>query len=151
MTDKSKYAKELFLDGYGCAQAVLLAFQEELNINKETAQLIASSFGGGMGRMREVCGCASGMFMVAGLKCGPLDHKDLKAKEEHYRLIQLLAEDFKKETGSLICRELLGISNKAPSDPAPQPRTPQYYKKRPCADMVALAAEILQKRLFKEN
>ena len=79
MTDKSKYAKELFLDGYGCAQAVLLAFREELNINKETAQLIASSFGGGMGRMREVCGCASGLFMVAGLNCGPLDHNNLKA------------------------------------------------------------------------
>ena len=151
MSDKSKYAKELFLDGYGCAQAVLLAFQEELNISEETAKLIASSFGGGMGRMREVCGCASGMFMVAGLKRGPADHKDLKAKEEHYRLIQLLAEDFKKETGSLICRELLGLSPKTVSEPAPQPRTAQYYKKRPCADMVALAAGILQKRLFEEN
>lgn len=151
MTDKAKRAKEFFLEGYGCAQAVLLAFQEELNINKETAVLIASSFGGGMGRLREVCGCVSGMFMIAGLKRGPLNPKDLKAKEEHYRLIQSLAEDFKRETGSIICREMLGLAPNHKSAPAPQPRTEQYYKKRPCPDLVALAAGIIEKKLFGEN
>lgn len=151
MNDKAKRAKELFLEGYGCAQSVLLAFQEEININKDTAVLIASSFGGGMGRLREVCGCVSGMFMAAGLKKGPLNPKDLKAKEEHYRLIQSLAEDFKKETGSIICRELLGLPANSKSAPAPQPRTQEYYKKRPCPDMVALAAGILERRLFSEN
>ncbi|WP_428047064.1 C-GCAxxG-C-C family protein [Candidatus Proelusimicrobium excrementi] len=148
MNDKAKRAKELFLEGYGCAQSVLLAFREELNIDKDTAVLIASSFGGGMGRLREVCGCVSGMFMVAGLKKGPLNPKDFKAKEGHYRLIQSLAEDFKKETGSIICRELLGLPANSKSAPAPQPRTQEYYKKRPCPDMVALAADILEKRLF---
>lgn len=151
MEDKSKRAKELFLEGYGCAQAVLLAFREKLNIDKETAVLIASSFGGGMGRLREVCGSVSGMFMVAGLKNGSLNPKDFKAKEEHYRLIQSLAEDFKKETGSIICRELLGLPANSKSAPVPQPRTAEYYKKRPCPDMVALAAGILQKRLFSKD
>lgn len=147
MSDKSQKAKSFFLEGYGCGQAVLMAFAEELGISLETAVRIGAPLGGGVGRMREVCGCVNAMAIAAGLKHTVLDPKDLKAKEALYKFVQSLAEDFKKETGSIVCRELLGLTDKKPSAPTPDPRTQQYYKKRPCPEMVALAAEILEKRI----
>jgi len=108
---------------------------------------LASSFGGGMGRMREVCGACSGMFMVAGLLKGYSDMKADDEKKEHYALIQKLAEEFKKENGSIVCRELLdGIENND-SSPNPSKRTQAYYKKRPCAEYVADAARIMEEFL----
>ncbi len=143
--NKKEKAIALFKDGYNCSQAVLLAFAEELGLDEKTALKLATPFGGGMGRLREVCGAFSGLLMVAGLKYAPADPKDQKAKAAHYALVQQLAEAFKKQNGSIICRELLGVNGA--QAPVPQKRTEQYYKKRPCAEMVGSAAEILEKLL----
>jgi len=147
--NKKEKAIALFKDGYNCSQAVLLAFAEELGLDEKTALKLATPFGGGMGRLREVCGAFSGLLMVAGLKYAPADPKDQKAKAAHYALVQQLAEAFKKQNGSIICRELLGVNGA--QAPVPQERTEQYYKKRPCADMVGSAAEILENLLQKQE
>ena len=139
--DHSMYAAELFLGGCNCAQAVVVAFSDVTGLNKDLAAKLSSSFGGGMGRMREVCGAVSGMLMVAGLLYGYDDpgEKDCH-KKAHYALVQELAGKFREETGSIICREILKTP---PSDPNPTPRTAEFYAKRPCARMVMLAAKIL--------
>ena len=145
MTYKEK-AEALFKQGYNCSQAVLLTFSDQLGLDKETALKLSSSFGGGMGRLREVCGAVSSMFMVAGLKNGYTDPCDQTAKKEHYALIQRLAEEFKKENGSIVCRELLGLAN-GPDSPNASPRTEEYYKKRPCGELCGIAAELVAKEL----
>lgn len=142
-------AKKLFMEGYNCSQAVLGAFCDECEIDFETAMKLASSFGGGMGRLREVCGAVSGMFMVAGLIYGYDDPKGQDEKTKHYERIQKLAYEFQKENGSIVCRELLGLAEKK-SEPTPEPRTEQYYKKRPCPEMVKMAAEIME-QYIKDN
>ena len=139
---KQEEAEKLFLEGYNCAQSVAGAF--------ETAMKLSSSFGGGMGRMREVCGAVSGMAFVAGVLYGYDDPKDDIAKKEHYERVQYLASEFKKETGSIICRELLGIEGKDHAA-TPSKRTQEYYKKRPCVKMVGLAAGILEQYMKKSN
>lgn len=139
-------ARKLFLEGYNCAQAVTLAFAEEMGLDKETAAKLSSSFGGGLGRMREVCGCVSGMALVAGYLYGYADPKAMEEKADHYALIQELAGEFRAQNGSIICRELLaGITSD--TDPTPEARTAAYYKKRPCAELAAAAAEILEKKM----
>ena len=138
----SETARALFLEGYNCAQSVAGAFADLLPIPFETVVSLASSFGGGMGRMREVCGAVSGMFLVAGFLYGYDDPKDRSAKTEHYARIQQLAAQFREEFGSIVCRELLGKEGEDRSH-VPSARTEAYYKKRPCADLVAAAAEIL--------
>ncbi len=135
-------AMELFKQGYSCSQAVFAAFTEEMGMDFETAVKISSSFGGGMGRLREVCGAVSGMFMVAGTKYGYTDPKDRLTKSEHYKLIQSMADSFKNTNNSLICRELLGLVEQNKSH-IPDARTNEYYKKRPCAELVGDAAEIM--------
>ncbi len=135
-------ARELFKQGYNCSQAVLLAFCDVTGLDEKTALTLSSSFGGGMGRMREVCGAVSGMFMVAGLLYGYSEPNDQAGKTAHYKRIQELAEEFRKENGSIICRELLGLSGGADSH-VPELRTDAYYKKRPCAELVAMAARIM--------
>lgn len=149
MEEKMKTAEELFRQGFNCSQSVFAAFSDECGIDRETALKLASSFGGGMGKMREVCGAVTGMFMVAGLKYGYSDPQDAQAKAEHYRRIQELAEKFKTENGSIICRELLGLPE-GPDTPTPEARTPGYYKKRPCAELVKCAAKIMEEYL-EEN
>lgn len=144
-------ARELFKEGYNCSQAVFGAFAEELGISFETAVLISSSFGGGMGRLREVCGAVSGMFMAAGIAFGTTDITNHNAKSDHYALIQSLASDFREQNGSIICRELLGLSDKKPDVPIPEKRTEEYYKKRPCAELCADAAEIFAKRFIESK
>ena len=138
--DQGALSKEMFCEGYNCAQAVVAAFHEELGMTESEAARLSSSFGGGMGRMRETCGAVSGMLLVAGLLWGYGTPGDDEAKAAHYRLVQEMAAKFRERTGSLICRELLG---NPPSDPNPTPRTADFYKTRPCAGFVALAAEIL--------
>lgn len=140
---KSEEAKKLFLEGYNCAQAVAGVYVKEMEMDMKNVVKAVSSFGGGMGRMREVCGAVSGMFFVAGALYGYDDPKDFDAKKEHYERIQWLAARFKEETGSIICRELLGLEG-SDRDSTPSRRTEEYYKKRPCVEMVALAAEILE-------
>lgn len=139
---KREEAEALFLDGCNCAQAVLCAFEKEVGLNHKTAMMLASSFGGGMGRMREVCGAVSGMFMVAGLLYGYDENSPKEAKAEHYALIRDLAEQFKNQTGSILCRDLL--DKKAIVGGLPEERTPEYYQTRPCAYLVGLAAEITE-------
>lgn len=149
MTHKEK-AQAYFREGYNCSQAVLLAFSDELGLDKDTAAMLASSFGGGMGRLREVCGAVSAMFMVVGLKRGYADPKDRGAKAKHYALIQEMAKEFRDLNGSIVCRELLG-TGKADSGPTPSERTPEYYKKRPCVELVGEAAEIAERHFLKEE
>lgn len=139
---KREEAEALFLDGANCAQAVLCAFEKEVGLEHKTAMMLASSFGGGMGRMREVCGAVSGMFMVAGLLYGYDENSPKEAKAEHYELIRRLADQFRTKTGSILCRELL--DKKAIVGGLPEERTPEYYKSRPCAYLVGLAAEITE-------
>ena len=143
---KAQEAEQLFKEGYNCCQSVICTFAKDLNIDFDTALKIASSFGGGMGRLREVCGAVSGMFMVAGLKYGYTDSKDNKAKAEHYKLIQKLAKQFENQYGSIVCRQLLGLEQKK-DNPNPSERTESYYKKRPCSEFVAFSAEVLEKMI----
>lgn len=137
--DHSARAAELFCKGYNCAQAVTVAFCDVTGLSEEFSARLASSFGGGMGRMREVCGAVSGMLTVAGLLYG-YGAPDDAAKKAHYTLVQALAGQFRDEHGSIICREIL---KNPPSDPNPTPRTAEFYKTRPCARMVMTAARIL--------
>ena len=138
--DHGLYAAELFLQGYNCAQSVAVAFSDVTGLTPEFSARIASSFGGGMGRMREVCGAVSGMLMVAGLLYGYDVPGEDAAKKAHYARVQELAGKFRDEVGSIVCREIL---KNPPSDPNPTPRTAEYYQKRPCARMVLLAGKIL--------
>lgn len=142
-------AMQLFKDGYNCSQAVTAAFSDVTGVSFEDSIKFASSFGGGMGRMREVCGAVSGMFLVLGMIEGYSDPKDNVSKKAHYEKVQYLAGQFKKEYGSIICRELLGLDKKENSDPTPSERTETYYKKRPCGELVGTAAEILDRYLEK--
>lgn len=141
---------ELFKQGYNCSQAVFAVFCEDIGMDFETALKISSSFGGGMGRLREVCGAVSGMLMVAGMKYGYTDPKDKSLKSEHYKLVQLLARQFNEKNGSIICRELLGISAKDESY-IPEARTEGYYKKRPCIELVGDAVEIMHEFMNKKD
>lgn len=150
MSAHSDLAKELFSKGYNCSQSVFAAFCDETGLDIDTALKISSSFGGGMGRLREVCGAVSGMFMVVGMKYGYTDPFDKKAKTEHYKLVQDLAKQFEKENGSIVCRELLGLSVKA-DIPVPEDRTESYYKKRPCAELVENAARILDEYISSKE
>lgn len=144
---KGILARSYFLEGYNCSQAVFLAFSEETGLDPQTAARLASSFGGGMGRLREVCGAVSGMLLAAGMLRGYDSPTDTAGKKAHYELVQKLAHEFSEKNGSIICRELLGLSQKSDA-PAPAPRTGEYYKKRPCADLVAAAAAILEAELL---
>lgn len=142
--NKSDKAAYLFKEGYNCSQAVLGTFSDELGIDFNQAMLISSSFGAGMGHMREVCGAVTGMFMVLGLKFGYDDPKAYSEKSVHYKRIQDAAGKFKEKNGSIICRELLGLGNKESKSHVPEKRTDTYYKKRPCVDLVKDAVEITE-------
>ena len=141
-TEYRETAIGYFKDGFNCAQAVLLTFADVCGLDRETALKLSSSFGGGMGRLREVCGAVSGMFMAAGLLYGYSDTDNQSAKTAHYTLIQQLADSFRRQNGSIVCRELLGLTQKSDC-PIPESRNDEYYKKRPCAELVGDAAEIL--------
>lgn len=140
---RKEKAMALFEEGYNCAQAVFLAFEDMHGIERRTAAALSSSFGGGMGRLREVCGSVSGMFLTVGVLYGYDDPKAKEEKAEHYARIQELAAIFEKANGSIVCRELLGLTVKKEA-PIPQERTAEYYKKRPCKELVGMAAEILE-------
>ena len=138
--DHGMKAMELFLEGYNCAQAVAVAFCDVSGLEEKTVAKMVSAYGGGMGRLREVCGAVSGMFFVLGCLYG-YDNADAdETKKELYERVQDLAGQFRERCGSIICRELL---DNPPSDPNPSPRTAQYYKDRPCAVLVKTAAELM--------
>jgi len=142
MTRKEK-AMQSFLDGYNCSQCMMLAFEDMLTIDLDTALTIASPFGGGMGRLREVCGSVSGMFMVLGFIKGYNQPGDYEGKKELYAHIQELARRYEEANGSIICRDLLGLNVKH-EESVPEKRTEEYYKNRPCAEKIGSAAEILE-------
>ena len=142
MTRKEK-AMQSFLDGYNCSQCMILAFEDMINIDIQQALKIASPFGGGMGRLREVCGSVSGMFMILGYIMGYDEPGDYEGKKVLYAHIQELARRYEKANGSIICRDLLGITEKH-QDATPEPRTEAYYKARPCTEKIGSAAEILE-------
>ena len=133
-------AAELFLEGYNCAQAVAVAFCDVTGLEEKTAARMVSAFGGGMGRLREVCGAVSGMFFVLSYLYGYDDPKADETKKQLYTEAQELAFQFREKCSSYLCRDLL---DNPPSDPNPSPRTAQYYKERPCARFVMTAAELM--------
>lgn len=141
-TDHSKIAGDLFLEGYNCSQAAFLAFRDLTEMDRQTALRLSSSFGGGMGRLREVCGAVSGIFMAAGILWGYDRPGDIEAKAAHYARVQSLAEAFRKKHGSIVCREILkGIVSD--SSPNPTVRDAEFYKKRPCLRCIEDAAAVL--------
>ena len=133
--DRIEKAVGLFKSGYNCSQSVVAAFADMYGFTEEQALRMSASFGGGIGRMRQTCGAACGMFLLAGLEKGAVDGKDREGKAANYALVQELAEEFKKRNGSMICAELLGLK-KPEGSSTHEARTEQYYAKRPCAKMV---------------
>ena len=153
--ERVEKAKRLFKEGgYNCCQAVVLAYNDVFGISDEMAAALSSGFGGGMGRMREVCGSVSGMVLLAGLLKPATDPSDKAARTANYALVQEVAADFKALNGSIVCKELLGLvpmgsgaAAVAKESPEPSDRTPEYYKKRPCEELVGIAARIVGKRI----
>lgn len=140
---RAQRAVELFKQGFNCAQAVFASCADLYGMaDEQLALCLSASFGGGMGRMRLICGAASGMFMLAGLHNGSATPHDNEGKMANYAFVQDLANQFKNQYGSLICAELLGLAPKGSIDPRPAPRTPEYYEKRPCPEMIAEAVRI---------
>lgn len=140
--DHSEKARALFYEGYNCSQAVVCAFEDVTGIDIKTSARLSSSFGGGMGRLREVCGAVSGGLLILGILRGYDDPEDYEAKVSHYQLVQEFARRFREKNGTIICRELLsGVRTKPGNDP--EARTPEYYASRPCLRHVGEAAEIV--------
>lgn len=140
--EKVEKAIALFKEGYNCSQSVVAAYAEDYGFTREQALRISASFGGGIGRMRETCGAACGMFMLAGMETGSIDGSDKEGKAANYALVQELAEKFKYRNGALKCADLLDLNQKEPIVSTPEDRTPQYYAKRPCVKMVEEATRI---------
>lgn len=149
--ERSEKARQNFLDGYNCCQAVLLAFDDVLGADADMLSAVASGFGGGMARMREVCGTVSAMGMAAGFMSPAIHPKNMAERTANYALVQELAGKFREENGSIICRELLGMARKPETveSPAPSERTTEYYRKRPCPELVACSARIIAEKLVQ--
>lgn len=160
--ERVEKAKRLFKeDGYNCCQAVALAYNDIFGIDDTTMAALSSGFGGGMGRMREVCGSVSGMVLLAGLLKPATDPSDKAARTGNYALIQDVAGEFKAINGSIICRDLLRLGGAIPTSdqanaadihgipesPVPSDRTPEYYKKRPCEELVGISARIIGEKI----
>ena len=149
MEERIKKSVELFKSGFNCSQAIVAAFADMYGFTEEQALKMSASFGGGIGRMRETCGAACGLFMLAGLEKGTTDPKDKEGKAANYALVQELAAIFKERNGSLNCGELLGLKKDTPIISTPEERTSQYYAKRPCVKTVEEAAKIWVEYLKK--
>lgn len=149
---KAEKAANIFRQGYNCSQSVVLAFAEEIGIDEEKLKAITCGFGGGMGRMREVCGAFSGMAFMAGVIYPSTDPSDKAQRTANYALVQEFAAAFKEENGgSIICRELLGLPKEGANSPAPSTRTADFYKKRPCEQIVRTAARIVAEKIMTSN
>ena len=143
-------AVDNFMQGYGCCQSVVAAFADLYNLDDTMAKRIAAGFGGGVGRMRMMCGAVSGIVILAGLDRGQIDGADRKGKSMCYKVVQELLDEFKVQNGSVVCAELLGLKGheKAQSSYIASPRTAEYYKTRPCAAKVESAARIFAEYLM---
>lgn len=148
MSTRMEAAEKLFKEGYNCSQSVFAAFSNLYGIDRDMALRLSASFGGGVGRMREICGAVSGMCMIAGLETGSSKEMDDAGKKYNYEVVQTLSQDFKNISGSIICRELLGLDTKDNTDTTPQMRTEAYYQTRPCEQLVKDAAGIIEQVLF---
>ncbi len=146
--NRVELAEKLFKDGYNCSQSVFAAFSDLYGMDREMALKLSSSFGGGIGRLREVCGAVSGMCMVAGLETGSSAEMDPEGKKYNYDVVQKLTAEFKEISGSIICRELLNLEGSDTTDTAPQKRDQKYYSKRPCVQLVRDAAELVESILY---
>ena len=146
--ERAARAKEYFNQGYNCAQSVALAYADITNLDEEMVAKITASFGGGLGRLREVCGAVSGMAFLASFISPCPSAYDAEAKKANYALVQEFAEQFRQQNGSIVCRSLLGL-DRPKDEPTPSPRTAEYYKKRPCSEYVYDAALIVGKYLAK--
>lgn len=143
-------ATDNFKAGYNCSQSVVAAYADLYDFTTEQALKMSASFGGGIGRMRQTCGAACGLFQLVGLDCGTVAADDRAGKSHNYAVVQSLAERFKSENGSLICSELLGL-RKPEGSPEAEVRTEAYYKKRPCVKMVKTAARIFGQYLLEKE
>ena len=146
MTSKEK-AREYFLQGFNCSQSVFCTFADRFGIDEQTAKKIAAGLGGGVGRMREVCGAVSASAMVLGSVCAPTDGGDAEAKMKNYELVREFSARFLERNPSVVCRELLELGIKMENTAKPDERTAEYYQKRPCLKFVEDAAEILEQML----
>lgn len=142
MKDRTEFSSKLFKSGYNCSQSVVAAFADLYGFTEEQAFRMSASFGGGIGRMRETCGAACGLFLLAGLETGATEGSDKEGKAANYALVQELAAEFRKRNGALSCSELLGLKSKTPISSVPEERTAHYYAKRPCSQIVEEAAQI---------
>lgn len=153
--ERAERAARLFFEGYNCCQSVLLAFDDILPADRSTLLKMASGFGGGMARLREVCGCVSAMAMIAGYLSPAEDPTDMAARRDNYALVQQFAAAYKEKMGSIVCREILGIRAEAKKngveDPMPSERTAAYYASRPCAKSCAVAAGIVAEYLLAQR
>ena len=149
--ERIEKAVALFKEGFNCSQSVVAAFVDQYGFTHEQALRMSASFGGGIGRMRETCGAACGLFMLAGLETGAVEGADRDGKARNYAVVQELAEEFKRRNGALKCADLLGLSKKEPVVSTPEARTAQYYAKRPCVKMVEEAARIWCEYLEKSS
>ena len=153
MIDHGPRAEALFYEGYNCAQSVFCAFTDVTGLDLETSARLASSFGAGFGRMREMCGTISAGAMVLGLALGYADPKDPEAKKAHYALVREFIGRFREQEGAILCRELLQKANLPDAAIAPggdpEERTPEYYKKRPCPGLARQAAHIVDQMLSR--
>lgn len=148
--ERTAQALAFFEDGYNCSQSVFMAYSDIYGIDRETAAKLTSSFGGGMGRLREVCGAVSGMFMVLGLHYPGTDVKDKTAKTKNYEAVQRTAKEFQKEMGSYICADLLKIKRQ-PEVAIPSERNAKYYALRPCSRCVAMSAKIVGEEIIRTS
>lgn len=146
--DRVEKAKQNFKNGYNCAQSVVAAFSDAIDMSEEDVLRITEGFGGGMGRMRLTCGAVSGMTALAGIKLSGAKAGDLETRTKIYETVQKMAHEFEEKNGSIVCAELLGLDKKVKEGVRPSDRTAEYYKKRPCVDCVGDCAEIAQKYLF---
>ena len=147
--ERAEHAKTLFSEGYNCAQSVAMAYADITSLDEQMVATITASFGGGMGRLREVCGAVSGMAFVASFISPCPTATDASAKKANYALVQEFAEKFRAQNGNIVCRSLLGL-DRPKDEPTPSPRTAEYYQKRPCAEYVYDAALIVGEWLAKQ-
>ena len=149
--ERVEKAKALFKEGYNCTQSVVAAYADIYGFTPEQSFKMSAAFGGGIGRMRETCGAACGMFMLAGLEKGAVEGKDREGKSATYALVQELAKQFKEEFGTMRCSDLLGLTKADPIVSQAEARTKEYYAKRPCIHMVETAARFFGDYLEKEG
>ena len=140
--ERVKIAVQNFESGYNCAQSVFLAYSDVFELNLDMAKKMSVSFGGGVGRMREICGTVSAMAMLAGFKYPVLDQQDQKARAKNYAMVQKMSDLFKEKHDTIICRSLLPAAEASQTAPEPSARTAEYVE-----DAARIAGRMLKNEL----